>query len=178
MVAKAGLGVKVAKKISKNELLFHSVHGLCRVTEVTKKAAATPAACSLRPVAQTRSNSRFMVPLDLLESSGFNRMVPVQDALEILEYLKNGKKKESAEGNAWTLAVTLRTEARSKEVLKDKRKAQQINQLVKSLANEIAIVLSFTVADARQKIRESLSPDSKINPLVLAALESYETVMI
>ncbi len=163
-------------KILKNELLFHSTHGLCRVAEITKKTALEQAACSLRPVSQSRSKARFTVPLDLLESSGFNKIVSPKEAADILEYFKTGDKKKSAEGNAWAMAVTLRTEARSKEVLKDKRKGQQLNLLVKSLTNELAIVLQSPVADTRAKIQENLSPASKINPSILAALANVDTL--
>lgn len=166
----------MAAKILKNELLFHSIHGLCRVAEVTKAAPSEQASCFLRPVSQTRSKARFTVPLDLLESSGFNKIVSAKDAAEILEYFKTGDKKKSAEGNAWTMAVTLRTEARSKEVLKDKRKAQQLNLLVKSLTNELSIVLESHVTETRAKIQENLSPASKINPSILTALANVDTL--
>ena len=163
-------------KILKNELLIHAVHGLCRVAEITKKTKDVDAACALRPVSQSRSKARFTVPLDLLESSGFNRMVSSKDALEILEYLKTGKKKESAVGNAWTLAVTLRAEARSKDISKDKRKGQQLNSLVKSLTNELSIVLPATVPETLEKMQESLAPVSKINPLILAAFSNVDSL--
>ena len=161
----------MTKKILKDELLFHSVHGLCRVAGITRDSY------SLRPVVQSRSNARFTVPGDLLESSGFNRMVSVKEADEILEYFKTGEKRKSAEGTAWTMAVALRAEARSKEVSKDKRKSQQLAQLVRSLANELAIVQQSNLQDTLLKMREKFEPVSKINPLVLATLTNVMDII-
>ncbi len=166
----------MSKKILKNEFLFHSVHGLCRVAAVKHAAPSTESSCSLTPVPQSRSRSRFTVPLDLLESSGFNRMISPKDALAILNYLKTGKKDKSAQGNAWNLAVTLRTESRSKEIIKDKRKGQQLSQLVRSLTNEMAIVMQSTYEEARIKIQENLAPDSDINPVILSALVNSNVI--
>ncbi len=166
----------MTKKILKNELLFHTIHGLCRVVSVTREASSKTDYYELRPVSQTRSKARFTIPRDLLESSGFNRLVSAKEAAEILEYLKTGDKKKTGEGNAWVLAVTLRAEARSKEVLKDKRKAQQLNHLVKSLVGEMAIVLQATAEETLEKIQENLKPTSKINPLILAAFASASDI--
>lgn len=170
------MGGTMSKKILKNEILFHAVHGICRVVAITRTPPEKEYCYSLLPIPQSRSKSRFAVPGDLLESSGFNRMVSPKDATAILEYLKTGEKKESAVGAAWASAVTLRAEARSKEVLKDKRKSQQLNLLVKSFTNELAIVLQSTVQETREKIQENLAPVSKINPAILTALTNVDAL--
>lgn len=166
----------MAKLISEKELLFHPVHGLCRVLEVHHKANPEESSCFLSPIPQSRSRSRFTVPLKLLESSGFNRMVSAKEALHILNYFKTGEKKKSAKGHAWTLAEALRNEACSKEVSKDKRKIQQINQMAKSMVCELAIVLQLTTSETLLKVQENLEPLSKVNPLVLTALANADTI--
>lgn len=166
----------MAKQILKNELLFHSTHGLCRVATVTYAAPSIEASCSLITVPQSRSKSRFTVPLDLLSNSGFNRLVTPRDALAILDYLKTGEKKKSAQGNAWSMAETLRAEARSKEIIKDKRRGQELNQLVKSFANELTIALQSTLRETLAKIQESLEPLSKVNPVIITALTNADGI--
>lgn len=168
----------MANKILKDDRLYHATYGLCRVASIIKAAPPEELSYALLPVSQTRSKARFTVPHNLLKDSGFNRLVSVQDAEAILDYFKTGEKKKSAEGNAWDLAVALRAEARNKEVTKDKRKIQQLNHLVKSLTNELALVLQLPGEEILGRIQGNLKPASRVNPLVAAVLASAQTIKI
>lgn len=164
------------KKIRKNDLMFHSVHGLCRVAEIPKSATAAAGNYSFVPVFQSRSKARFTVSREFLETAGFNKLISAKEANEILEYFKTGTKKASAVGGAWDLAVLLREESLSKEPMRDKRRAQKVNHSAKRLASEMAIVLQSTVREMADKIRENLEAVSKTNPMVLAALENVDAL--
>lgn len=160
----------MSKKILKSELMFHGAHGLCRVTELTKKTATTSATCSLRSMSQSRSKARFTVPVDMLEAAGFNKLVSAKEAAAILDYFKTGDKKEFKQGHAWTVAIMLREESCSKVPMKDKLKARKLGVLVRSLVSELAIALQLTFDETIFKIKENLETVSKINPLILASL--------
>jgi len=164
------------KKIRKNDLMFHSVHGLCRVAEIPKAGALPADNYSFVPVFQSRSKARFTVSREFLETAGFNKLISAKEANEILEYFKTGTKKSSALGGAWELAVLLREESLSKEPMRDKRRAQKVNHSAKRLSSEMAIVLQSTVREMADKILENLEAVSKTNPMVLAALENVDAL--
>jgi len=157
-----------------DDFFFHSVHGLCRVAGVTRSAQPADTSYSLVPVLSNKANIRFTIPMSSLEESGFSKLISVKEAHSILEYIKTGKKKESQCGQAWSLAVTIWTEAFSKDVLKDARKRQTLSRAAKGLASELAFVLNSTVAEIAAKIQKNLGSISKINPLVLTVLANVE----
>jgi RNA polymerase-interacting CarD/CdnL/TRCF family regulator len=166
--------MSVKEKIIKADLLFHSVHGLCRVAAVTRPPVSPEVTYTLVPVAITHARVRFTVPLNSLESSGFNKLITPKQANAILEYFKTGQKKESAGGSAWLLAMMIWTESCSKESVKDVRKRQRLERSVNGLAEELALVLKTTAFDIAEKMQTNLAALTTINPLVLSALASIE----
>lgn len=166
--------LSVKEKISKADLLFHSVHGLCRVAAVTCPPRTPEETYTLVPVAMTHARVRFTVPRNSLESSGFNKLISPKEAHAILEYFKTGRKRESASGSAWLLAMTIWTESCSKESVKDVRKRQRLERSVNGLAEELAFVLKTTAFDIAERMQKNLAALMTINPLVLSALTSIE----
>lgn len=164
------------KKIRKNDLMFHSVHGLCRVAEIPKGGALPENNYSFVPVFRSRSKARFTVSKDFIETAGFNKLISAKEAAEILEYFKTGNKKDPAPGSAWELAVLLREESFSKEPQRDKRKVQRVSHSAKRLSNELAIVLQSTVREMADQIKQNLELVSKVSPMVAAALENVDAL--
>ncbi len=157
-----------------DDLLFHSVHGLCRVSAVTPSAPSAEASYSLLPASSNRANVRFIVPESSLEESGFSKLISIREANAILEYFKTGDKKESECGQAWTQAMMIWSESSGKDLAKDTRKRQKLERSVKGLAGELAFVLQFTLKEIANRIQKNLGVISKINPLVLTALANVE----
>lgn len=162
------------KPIIKDDLLFHSVHGLCRVASINRAAPPTEASYSLLPIPTNRAKVRFTIPLSSLENSGFSKLISVREAHAILEYFKTGEKKDSECSHAWMLAEMLRAESFSKDPAKDARKRQRLEQSVKGLAGELAFVLKFNPKEMAEKIRKNLGTISSINPLVLTVLSNVD----
>lgn len=158
------------ESILKDDLLFHSVHGLCRVSQITRSGRPEEVSYSLLPVSSNKTKVRFVVPQSSMENSGFGKLISVPEANAILEYLKTGDKKDSECGQTWALAETVWSEATSKEPVKDSRKRQKLEQSVKGLAGELAYIFNITLKQVAVKIQRSLGSVSSINPLVLSAL--------
>lgn len=161
------------KPIIKDDLLFHSVHGLCRVASINRAIPPSEASYSLLPIPTNRAKVRFTIPLSSLENSGFSKLISVKQANAILEYFRTGEKKDSENGPAWILAEILRAESFSKDPAKDARKRQRLEQSVKGLAGELAFVLKLDMKETAAKIRKNLG--SSINPLVLTVLSNVDT---
>ncbi len=164
------------KKIRKNDLMFHSVHGLCRVAETPVVGGTAEKNYSFVPVFRSRSKARFTVSSEFIATAGFNKLVSAKEAAEILIYFKTGEKKASALTEVWELATLLREEAFSKESLRDKRKAQKVNHSAKRLSNELAIVLQSTVRETADNIKENLEAVAKVSPMVCVALENVDAL--
>ena len=161
--------------IAKNDLLFHPVHGLCRVSTMTRPEPPEEIpSYTLLPVSNNKAKVRFVVPGSALEESGFSKVISTADGNAILRYFKTGKKRKSEDSQAWKLAELIETEARSKDSIKDGRKRQQMDRAVKGLAGELAFVLELTVQEVVEKIQKNLEHASDVNPLVLTALANVE----
>ncbi len=160
--------------IAEDDLLFHAVHGLCRVTTITQSAQSRDVTYSLLPVSSNKAKARFTILESSLEDSGFSKLISVKEANKILEYFKTGNKKDSESGQAWTQAVMIWSESLNKDSVKDARKRQRLERSVKGLAGELAFVLKFTLKEMAVKIQRNLGAISKINPLVLTALANVD----
>ena len=166
------------KKIAKEDLFFHAVHGLCRIAEI-EKVSKSEINYALLPVVRNRANkTRFVVPGAFLENSGFNRLILPKVATAILDYFKTGNKKASDTGASWDLAVMIRAESLGKEPIKQTQKRQALERAVKSLNSELAIVLQVTPAEMVVMIRNNLSTLSNVNPAILLLLENVEHVSL
>ncbi len=160
--------------IAKDDLLFHSVHGLCRVATVTPSAQPKEVNYSLLPVSSNKGKVRFIIPESSLENSGFSKLISVKEANAILDYFKTGDKKDSECGQAWTLAETVWSESYGTEAVKDKKKRQLLERSVNGLVGELAFVLNSTLKQIAERIQRNLGAISKINPLVLTVLGNVE----
>ncbi|MBI3313910.1 MAG: hypothetical protein HYZ83_06720 [Candidatus Omnitrophica bacterium] len=160
--------------IVKDDLLFHSVHGLCRVSAVVQSGQSKETSYALLPVLINRAKVRFVVPESSLESSGFSKLISSREADAILDYFKTGKKADSKCSQAWEQAVWIWSESYNKDSLKDARKRQKLERSVRGLSGELAYVLKMTVKEIAEKIRKNLGPVSQINPLVLTVLANAD----
>lgn len=164
-------GVHVIKKtVRKDDLLFHAVHGLCRVTGVSKRPASNEDDYALLPVSTNRAKVRFVISESSFESSGFNKLITAKDAHSILDYFRTREKKESRYGRAWQAAVMISSESERRDLVKDNRKQQRLSVSVRNLSSELAFVLNMKVPEITERIRKNLRAVSDIHPQVLHAL--------
>jgi len=167
----------VTETIVKNDLLFHAVHGLCRVAAMTRSVQEKELSYTLLPVTNNKAKIRFTIPESALKNSGFSKLLSVKEGHAILKYFKTGKtgkKDDSKDSQSWKLAMLIGSESSSKESVKDARKRQQVDSAVKGLTSELAFVLKMTLKEIAGTIRGNLGRISDINPLVLTALTNVE----
>jgi len=164
----------VSEKIEKDDLVFHSVHGLCRVAEVTRKTPSEESRYVLLPASSNRAKVRFVMPESSLKESGFGLLISVKAARAILEYFKTGVEKKTGCSQAWQQAELIWAESRSKDPVKDSRRRQRVDRAVKGLAGELAFVLQMSLTEVVDKIQKNLGRISAINPLVLAAFTNID----
>ncbi len=168
------MATKMAQKILKNDLLFHPVHGLCRVSIMTQPEEEKELSYTLVPVTTNRGKIRFVLPKSALKDSGFSKLISTKEGKAILDYFKTGKKADSKNSQAWELAELICSESRGKESVKDARKRQRLDYAVKGLTNELAFVLKMSLDEVAEKIEQNLSRLSAINPLVMTALANID----
>ncbi|MFA6601195.1 MAG: hypothetical protein WC352_09545 [Candidatus Omnitrophota bacterium] len=161
--------------IAKDDLLFHFVHGLCRVAQVFPADRKAELSYSLLPVAVSQAKVRFLIPQSSMEESGFGKLITAREARDILDFFKTGTKKDSQCNQAWMQASLIRSEARSREPIKDARKRQRLEHSVRGLAGAMALVLKVSPSRALGQIRKNLGAVARINPLVLTVLENSDT---
>jgi hypothetical protein len=168
------------EKIVNGDLLFHSVHGLCRVERVTPPSSSDRGgpSYSLVPKIAAKMKSRFVISASDMEVSGFHGLVSPKEANKILRYLKVGNGKSRTESDAsstpqvhaWDLAQGLLTFAHDKFEAKDQRKRQALERSAKGLVGELACVFKLTLKKTSDRIQKNLGRGSRINPSVLSAL--------
>lgn len=176
----------IQEKIVRDTLLYHSAHGLCRVDELIREMRSGKEVLSyaLVPKLATKMKVRFVVSDLDMEMSGFHPLVSVKEANEILEYLKAGEIEtalpakipqsddhSAQENHPWNLAKGILSLSSQNFEIKDQRKRQILRRFAKGLVGEFAFVFKMTLKETSLKIRKSLGGISKINPLVLDALE-------
>lgn len=157
------------RKIIKDDLLFHSVHGLCRVDRITQSAPDRELSYILFPVSRNKAKVRFVIPEGSLEDSGFGLLISNKEAYAILEYFKRGGGKASGRSQAWQQAALIWFESCRKESVRDSRRRQRVDRAVRGLAGELAVVLKMTSKEIIETIKKSLGQISHINPLVLTS---------
>ena len=173
------------EEIVQGDLLYHAVHGLCRVSEIVKRnQSGKETLCySLVPKVGNKMKVRFIIAVAGMEDSGFHGLISVKQANEILDYLKSGdsaaipsgvepKEPFSAvpENQTWDLAHMIWSFSHNHLEVKDQKKRQQLERSVKGLVGELAFVFKMTLKEAAARIQKSLGNVSKINPAVLLAL--------
>ncbi len=175
----------IHESFATGDLLFHPVHGLCRIDRINshQEAGKPVLSYSLVPKAMGRMKSRFVISAADVEISGFHEVVSRKEANKILAFLKKGKSdlnpssgRDKFEGvfpenyDAWSLARAILFFSRDKFDAKDQRKRQQLERSARGLVGELAVVFRSSLKDTAEKIQKSLGNRSKINPLVLVAL--------
>ncbi|MFH0985011.1 MAG: hypothetical protein V1882_05685 [Candidatus Omnitrophota bacterium] len=168
------------EKIENGHLLYHTIHGLCRVERVTRPIPPSQGGLSysLVPKVATKMKARFVISAADLQVSGFHGLVSPKEANKILNYLKAGNVKERPEtalspdlqDQAWGLARTLQTFAYEKFEAKDQRKRQALERSAKGLVGELSCVFKTTLKKTADKVLKNLGRTSRINPLVLSAV--------
>jgi hypothetical protein len=169
------------EKIANGHLLYHPIHGLCRVERVTRpiQPSQDGPSYSLVPKIATRMKARFVISAKDLEISGFHGLVTPKEANKILSYLKAGNSKGrlaidpalNLQGDqAWGLARALQTFAYDKFEAKDQRKRQALERSAKGLVGELSCVFKTTLKKTADKVLKNLGHTSRINPSVLSAL--------
>ena len=161
------------KEIAQGNLLFHAVHGVCRVDEVGREGPPNRkvSSYSLVPKHANRMKVRFVIPAAEMELSGFHAPVSPKEAREILAYLETGDlSAECEEDRAWELAKALLASSRDDLGMKDARKRQMIERSARGLVGELAFVLKMTLKEAAGGVRKCLGDPSQVSPTVLTAL--------
>ena len=168
------------EKIANGDLLYHPIHGLCRVERVTRpiQASQEGLSYSLVPKIATKMKARFVISATDLEISGFHGLVSPREANKILNYLKAGNGKSHPETDsslnlrdqAWGLARALQTFAYDKFEAKDQRKRQALERSARGLVGELSCVFKTTLKKTADKVLKNLGHGSRINPSVLSAL--------
>ncbi len=167
----------MAQKIGQGDLLYHAVHGLCRVDEIMNENQSGKEVLrySLVPkVANNKMKVRFVLAGADLETSGFHGLISLKEANKILEYLEAGdiaaESSPRPKDQAWELAKVILSFSRENWEVKDQRKRQMLERSAKGLVGELAFVFKTTLKEAAVKVRKSLGDGSKINLSVLTAL--------
>ncbi|MFA5167679.1 MAG: hypothetical protein WC530_04025 [Candidatus Omnitrophota bacterium] len=168
------------EKIANGDLLYHPIHGLCRVERVTPPGPYDQGgpSYSLVPKIAPKMKSRFVISAVDLGISGFHGLVSPREAKKILHYLKAGNGKGHPETNsssnlqdqAWGLARALQTFAYDKFEAKDQRKRQALERSAKGLVGELSCVFKLTLKKTADRVLKNLGHASRINPSVLSAL--------
>jgi len=156
--------------IKKEDVLFHPVHGLCRVSDVKQSFDKERVSYTLLPVNENTRNIRFVFEEDALMASKFNKLISTDEADVMLDYLKGGKRTVGSESHAWEMVELILEEATTQEPVKDQRRRQRLNQAVAGFAHELALVLQITLKEACNKIQSQLRPEPETSVLVLNAI--------
>jgi hypothetical protein len=168
------------------DFLFHVIHGLCRVNEVSKSAdkeGKETVYYAVVPHVSRSGNQRFSFAANDLAVSGFHPPVSVDEAGKILKFLskrhivditEESKRKafHPDETLTWELAKSLLSCAHDAIAAKDQRRRRVLERSAKGLILEMAHVLQIPVREAIRQVRQSLECTQKVGPLVLAALNN------
>ena len=172
-------------EIVAGDLLYHAVHGLCRIDKITKQKLAGKEVryYSLVPKLTNRMKARFTISAADMEASGFHLLVSLKEANKILDYFKAGDRAKippdaepynvtsfSQQTQTWGLAQAILSFSHDKFEAKDQRKRQALERSAKGLVGELAFVFNVTLKETAARVQKSLGSVAKINPSVLTAL--------
>ena len=179
------MALMVQEEKVRGDLLYHAVHGLCRVDEIIQEnQSGREVSCySLVPKAASQMKTRFIIATADVETSGFHALVSRKEANKILDYLKAGDKKTTLptitpktassfawQNQTWGLARAILSFSHEKFEAQDQRKRQLLERSAKGLVGELALVFKITLKETAARVQKSLGNTSKINPSVLVAL--------
>ncbi len=160
------------KKIVSGDLLFHAVHGLCRVERVIEQdQSGKKVPCySIVPRVMSKMKVRFVIAMTDLEVAGFHALISAKEAKKILNYLRAGDSSVAQTEHKWILAKNILSFSADKLRVRDQRKRQMLEHSVKGLVGEFSFVLKVTLKEAAARIQKSLGKITKTDPLLLTAL--------
>lgn len=171
------------KSLTVGDLLYHSVHGVCRINQVVKESKDVSYA--LVPKMPNKMKLRFVIGAKDLQLSGFHAPVSSKEANKILDYLKTSKtagtpldaekkaERSFAEDNTtWALAEAILSCSQDEMQAKDQKKRQTLQRAATGLVKELAFALDISLKEAAALVQKNLKRSSKLNPLILAALET------
>ncbi len=158
--------------LSRQDLLFHPSHGLCRVDTVTRKRGNGPSVLcySLVPKVMSRMKVRFVVAAPDLRASGFHKIISAREAKKILDYLKAGDGRAEQSDQTWALARNILSFSKERSNPRDQRQRQLLEHSVKGLVGELACVLQLDLKKTTSLVRKNLAHASRENAFVIAAL--------
>ena len=174
------------KRFAQGDLLYHVIHGVCRVKEILKQEQSGKSILCycLVPVVTSYMNVRFVVAVDGIQSSGFHLLLTQKEANKVLDYLKSGEPivypvdageevvsvSFAEENESWALAKTILSCSHEKSEIKDQRKRKALERSAKGLIGELAYVFQIPLKEAAERVRHCLECGSNVNPMVLSAL--------
>lgn len=162
--------------IAQGDLLYHSVHGLCRVDDIAKESQSGKEVLrySLVPKIATKMKVRFVIAHSDMKASGFHGLILPKEADEVLKYLAAGNIKAAPTASpahqVWELAAAILSFSGETMEVKDQRKRQMLERSVKGLVRELSLVFKMTLKDTAALVRKNLGSAPKINQSVLLAL--------
>ena len=153
-------------------MLYHSTHGLCQIKEVVQQKQMDKDALyyALVPKSTTRMSERFLIPVDHIATSGFHSLVSPQQANAVLDFLKGRNGAPAHDGPVWGWASDILTFCREMPQAREQRKRQIMQQSLRGLIGELAIVLGISLQEVADKVRKNLEFSFKLNPPILSAL--------
>lgn len=159
---------KPVLKIKKNDLFFHYIHGLCRVTMISKPYdSQDEKTYTLLPVEKNPNNTtKFHIQESGFPDSCFIKLVSVEEAQSILVFLKNGKEKKNEITQLWALAKFIYEAAESKDHVKTGPKRLELDRALRALVAQLAFILNLSVKETASRIQENLSAKLDINPYI------------
>ena len=169
----------MAGEITRGDLLYHAVHGVCRVQEIVKQVRSDEEVsyCAMVPHRTQTSQVRFLVALEEIDLSGFHELISLEEAEKIVEYFKAGHTSPveapvsfAQDTRTWALAKTLMLCSRDEVVAKDQKRRQFLSRSAKGLIGELAFVFNVPLKKAALMVQSHLARTARINPTVLAAL--------
>lgn len=172
------------------DLLYHAIHGLCRVSETSKSAdkdGKETVNYTLVPHIAKSGNQRFGFGAHDLEVSGFHALITKAEAQAILDYFRKGRIVDlsaqvklktvpnySTDIQTWALAETLLSCAHDNIAAKDLRRRRTLERAARGLICEMAHVFQIPIKEAGDQVRKSLECTHKVDPLVLAAIHNAD----
>lgn len=158
----------------RGDLLFHSIHGLCRVKEIIpekqmdRKALYYALVPEAAPI--NRMSERFLIPIENLEASGFHPLVTPHQANDVLDYLKGQSRIEGKGCVIWELANEILTFCQEEPPQKNAKTRQSLERSVRGLIGELAIVFEISLVEAAAKVRKNLERSFTLSSALLVAL--------
>jgi len=122
--------------ITTRDLMFHGVHGLCRVTDIREDDGDRT--FTLMPVVRPSGKVTFNIPESSLEASGFEKFITAEEGRVILDFLENGEggEDESNDSHAWQSARMLRGAARAEALAPNARERQRLDRCIRGARAE------------------------------------------